>query len=153
MIKDNLKNSTLYISANKNFDKAFDFIKKAVNENYPAGSYVIDGKEVYAFIQEYTSKLSTESQYEGHKNYVDIQFIISGEEVIQVSDINFCKIKTEYNGESDIAFYHDALNPTTCILNSGEYVILFPHDLHKPGMAVDGNQQPVKKLVVKVKNV
>ena len=151
MIKDNLNNSAIYFSAHKNFEKAFAFIKKAVDENYPAGSYEIDGKDVYAFIQEYTSKLPTESQGEGHKNYIDIQFIISGEEVIEVSDINLTKRKTEYDDEKDFALYHDAVNPTTCILNAGEYVILFPHDIHKPGMAVDGKQLPVKKLVVKVK--
>jgi beta-galactosidase beta subunit len=52
MIIDNTKNSTLYLGANKRFEKAFAFIEKAVKENLPAGKYEIDGKEVYASVLE-----------------------------------------------------------------------------------------------------
>ena len=152
MIKDNLSNCALYFGAHKNFEKAFEFIKKAVKENYPVGKYEIDGTDVYAFVQEYASKLRTDAKNEGHRNYIDIQFVISGEEVIEVCDVNASKIKTEYNPEKDVEFYFDAEKPTSCILNGGEYVILFPHDIHKPGIALNGEQVSVKKLVVKVKN-
>ncbi len=152
MIKDNLCNCALYFGAHKNFEKAFDFIKTAINENYPVGKYELDGTDLYAFVQEYTSKLQSDAKNEGHRNYIDIQFVILGEEVIEVCDKNSSQIKTEYNPEKDVEFYFDAEKPTSCILNSGEYAILFPHDIHKPGIALNGNQVSVKKVVVKVKN-
>lgn len=151
MIKDNLKNCSLYFSTHKNFEKAFDFIKTAVKENYPVGKYEIDGTDIYAFVQEYDSKLKDVAKNEGHRNYIDIQFIVSGEEIIEVCDIAFSKLKTEYNPEKDVEFYFDAEKPTSCILLSNEYTILFPHEIHKPGIAINEQQTPVKKIVVKVK--
>ena len=56
MIYDNMKNSALYCGANKYFKEGFDFIAKAVSENLPAGKYEINGKELYASIQD---RLST----------------------------------------------------------------------------------------------
>ncbi len=152
MIKDNLDNCALYYKVNKNFEKAFEFIKKAIDENYAVGKYEIDGKNVYAMVQEYTSKLKEDAKNEAHKNYIDIQFVVSGEEVLEVCDVNFLKSKIEYNPEKDVEFYYDAEKPTSCILTAGEYTILFPHDAHKPGVALNGKQVPVKKIVVKVKN-
>lgn len=46
MIIDNLKNCEKYFSVHKNFEKAFDFLKKAVSENYTPGRYEIDGVDV-----------------------------------------------------------------------------------------------------------
>ena len=151
MVKDNLSNCSLYFGLHKNFEKAFEFIKKVEKENLPVGKYEIEGKDLYASVQEYTSKLETEAKNEGHRNYIDIQYVVSGEEVIDVCDITLSDIKTEYNPEKDVEFYFDANKPTSCILNKGEYAILFAHDIHKPGMALNGKQVAVKKVVVKVK--
>ena len=151
MIKDNLQNCELYFGAHKNFEKAFDFIKKVELENLPVGKYELDGKDLYASVQEYNSKLETEAKNEGHRNYIDIQYVVCGEEVIDVCDISLSQIKTEYNADKDVEFYLDAKNPTRCVINKGEYAILFAHDIHKPGMALNGVQTPVKKVVVKVK--
>ena len=38
------------------FNAAFEFIKKAVNENLSEGDYEIDGKNIYAFISSYKTK-------------------------------------------------------------------------------------------------
>lgn len=151
MIKDNINNCELYFANHKNFEKAFDFIKKAVKENLPVGKYEIDGKEVYASVQEYNSKLDVDAKNEGHRNYIDVQYVVSGKEIIEVCDINSIQTKTEYNAEKDVEFYFNAENPTTCVLEKGEYAILFPHDIHRPGLAINGKQVPVKKIVVKVR--
>ena len=52
MIFDNIRNCKMYYGVNERFEKAFDFIKKAVEENLEVGKYEIDGKEVYALVQE-----------------------------------------------------------------------------------------------------
>ena len=80
LIIDRLENSEKYINSHKGFAESFAFLKKAFSEDLPVGRYEIDGDNVFAFIQEYTSK--TESAFETHKNYIDIQFVHSGVEVI-----------------------------------------------------------------------
>lgn len=86
MIIDRLENAHKYASTHKGFAESFAFLQKAVAENLPVGRYEIYGDNVFAFIQEYTSK--TESSFETHKNFIDIQFVSSGVEVIEVADIS-----------------------------------------------------------------
>ena len=56
MIYDNMKNCENYYGVHKYFKEAFDFITKAVWENLPEGKYEIEGKDLYASIQEYNAK-------------------------------------------------------------------------------------------------
>ncbi|MGI6279771.1 MAG: YhcH/YjgK/YiaL family protein [Acutalibacteraceae bacterium] len=151
MIFDTIAHSDKYFGVNEKFLKAFDFIKKATAENLPAGKYEIDGKEIYASVQEYTSKLPQDGKFDGHRDYIDIQYIISGTEIIEVVDISKAKSKTEYNPDKDVEFYEDSDKAVKAVLESGEYGIFFAHDIHKPGLAIGGVQSPVKKIVVKVK--
>ena len=151
MVFDSLSNCKLYYGMHPRFQEAFDFIKKAIAENLDPGKYEIDGKELWASVQEYTSKLEADAKAEAHKNYIDIQFIVSGTEVIEGFDIKYATAKSEYNDVKDVMFYEDYQNAGKGILNANEYGIFFPHDVHKPGMCLSGKQAPVKKIVVKVK--
>lgn len=151
MIFDTLSNSKLYYDVNDKFEKAFDFIRKATEENLPAGKYEIDGTGLYASVQEYTTKSYEDAKFEAHKNYIDIQYIISGIEAIEVVDISKAVIMTEYDPSKDAAFYENNAKASTGVVESGEYGIFFPHDIHKPGIAFEGKNSPVKKIVVKVR--
>ena len=62
MIFDNIKNCKLYYGVNDGFEKAFDFIKKAVEENLEVGKYEIDGTNVYGLVQAYDSKTEDKSR-------------------------------------------------------------------------------------------
>ena len=148
MIADKLQNCELYCGCHKNFQAAFAFLKKAVSENLAAGKYELDGKDLYATIMEYDSKLV--SKAEAHKDYIDIQFIMSGIEVMDYCDISKAVPNTEYNAEKDVMFYTDCPKSGTCVLEAGEFAVFFPHDVHKPGMCFD-KPASVKKIVVKVK--
>ena len=150
MIFDNIKNCSLYYGSHKNFEKAFDFIKKAIQEDLPVGKYEIDGADLYASVQEYLSKDMETAKNEGHRNYIDIQFVIKGTERILVEDINSSTLKSEYNDVKDVEFYFDGENANTLVLTDGDFAILFPHDIHKPGLTYK-NPENVKKIVVKVK--
>ena len=102
MIIDNIKNCEKYESVHEGFKAGFLAIKQYVKDNAEIGKYEIDGKKVYAMVQEYESKLSAERKFEAHKNYIDIQFISEGTEVIYASDISSLTVKEEYNAEKDI---------------------------------------------------
>ncbi len=150
MIFDNIKNCKLYYGVNERFEKAFDFIKKAVSENMSAGTYEIDGKNLYALVQEYDTKTEDKCKFEGHENYIDIQYIISGCEMMGSTDISKAVVKTEYNPEKDLAFYENYYKASYVIAQDGEFCVFFPHDIHRPGMAYEDIPSAVKKIVVKV---
>lgn len=148
MVFDSINNCKTYYGMHKNFEKAFDFIKKVMDENLPAGKYELDGKDLFASVQEYDTKLVSKS--ETHKNYIDIQVVVSGKEIIKSLDIAKATPNTEYNAEKDVTFYESSDAANAIVLTDGEYMILFPHDVHEPGLCV-GAPSPVKKIVVKVK--
>ncbi len=151
MIIDKLENCALYYGAHKNFEKAFAFIKKALAENLPVGKYEIDGKDVYASVQEYNTKEEQAARYEGHRKYIDIQFIASGAEAVEVTDIAKTQSITPYNEEKDVEFFQTNEKVWKGVWTANEYGIFFPYDIHRPGMRVDGVSAPVKKILVKIK--
>lgn len=149
MIVDTLKNCGTYYGSNERFKAAFDFIKKAVKENLPVGTYEIDGRNLFAFIQEYETKLPEESAFEGHRNYIDIQYIVSGTEVMMVADISKMKESCEY--KEDIVFFDDYEKASICVIEAGKYGIFFPWDAHKPGLCFGEKPEKARKIVVKVR--
>ncbi len=150
MIFDNVKNCEMYYGVHPNFEKAFAFIQKAFEENLPVGKYEIDDKEVFASVQEYTSKLKENSGFEGHKNYIDIQCIMAGREIMGCVEISGAAIKKEYNAERDVAIYEKNEFATYCVAGKGDFCIFYPHDIHSPGVAYNDVPCEMKKIVVKV---
>lgn len=132
------------------WDKAFEFLGRTDLDTLKAGNHEIDGKNVYAIIQEYNSKNPEDAQYESHRHYTDIQHIISGTEAIGLIDLSQTSVKTPYVEDKDIAFY-TASGGSRHVATKDYFFIFFPDDAHMPGMKVDENI-PVRKVVIKVKN-
>lgn len=146
MIVDVLKNKEIYYGIHKNMKPAMEFIEKAVAENLEVGRYELDGKNLYALVQEYDSK--TDAKWEYHRKYIDIQFIVSGKEIITWDNIKNVPDGVEYNEEKDIAKF-DMDGGTDVVMEAGYYNILYPQDLHQPGRVFD-KVEPIKKIVVKI---
>ena len=151
MIFDTLQNCEKYNGLHDGFAMAFDFIKKAVAENYAVGKYEIDGRKIHASVQEYNGKAEADAKYEGHRKYIDIQYIACGAEIMKVVDIQKATLKTDYNEEKDVEFYELCGKESVGVIEAGEYGIFLPEDIHQPSVAFKGVSSPVKKIVVKVK--
>lgn len=151
MILDNMHNKALYETVHPKFAAAFAFIEKAVAENLPAGKYELDGKELYAMVQEYNTKLYADAKFEGHRNYIDIQFMVAGSEIMKWADIAKMTENVPYNPEKDCQFYAPKEDAAAAALGAGEYAIFFPHDIHMPCVSLNETPAAAKKIVVKVK--
>ena len=151
MIFDVLENCEFYYGLHKNFEKAFEFIKKAEAENLPAGRYDFGGEDIFAHIQEYDSKDPEKYKFEGHRKYIDIQYVMSGIEEIDVLNIKNAQLGEGYIPEREVEFFCGGEKIGKYVLGKGEYGIFYPTDLHKPGLMHKGKSLPVKKVLVKVK--
>lgn len=149
MVFDNIKNAEKYFALHKNFEKAFEFIKKAVAENLAPAKYEIDGEDVFAPVSEYETNPVNNGEYEAHRDYIDLQFLVKGEEKIDVIEISKAYSVKEY--VKDVEFFKSDEKATSLMLKEGDFAILYPEDLHIPGLSYDGNVEKVKKIVVKVK--
>jgi YhcH/YjgK/YiaL family protein len=148
MILDKIENADLYASISKNLKTGFEFLKTADLANLEAGKHEIDGKEVFALVSEYESKLHADCRPEAHRAYADIQYIVSGREAIGYASLNGQAVTTEFDPEKDIVFFFG--ETVQLILDSGMFAVFFPQDIHRPSMQIDGPEK-VKKVVVKVK--
>ena len=147
MIKDYLKNATIYNSISGYLKKGFEWLQNSDLEKLSDGKYEIDGNKVYASIQTYETK--DDAKYESHRNYIDIQYMIKGAEKIGVTDLANCKTCIEYDAERDLEFYDITCDEEYLELKEGQFMVFFPTDAHKPSISID-KKTTVKKVVVKV---
>ncbi len=154
MILDKMKNRALYEACHKNFSFAFDFIEDAVKNNFVPGKYELwdtNQEALWISVQEYETRPREERKFESHQKYIDIQYIVSGHEEMEVCDVSCVNAETEYDGENDYQLF-SAKGKTTCLtLQAGDYAIFFPDDIHMPGVSPDGETVAVKKIVAKVR--
>jgi YhcH/YjgK/YiaL family protein len=146
MILDTLANSHLYQSINERIAKGFDFLLHTDLDAIPLGKHDIDGDTIFALVQEYNTKPSDECKLESHKKYIDIQYVIRGEEMMGVTTQNNQKI-IEINEEKDYTFYEG--NTSLVRVSKGMFTIFFPNDLHQPCVQTKTISE-VKKVVIKV---
>lgn len=59
------------------------------------------------------------------------------------------EFKDEYNEEKDVMFFNHNDECTDYVLESGDFLILYPQDVHLPGVC-DNERSLVRKIVVKV---
>ena len=149
MIYDHLKNSTAYASCHPLFAQAFAFIERACRDDLPIGRYEINGDRLFAMVQEYDTKESSACRFEGHRRYIDVQYIISGVEGMNVMEKSRAEAVTEYDHQKDVTFFAPAEDTTLLTVRGGEFALFYPHDIHRPGVAVEV-PAPVRKIVVKI---
>ncbi len=150
MIVDTFENRARYYCVHPRFEKAFQFMEKAVAEDLPAGRYEIDGEDLYAFISEYETAVPKDRIFEVHQTYIDIQFMLHGIEKMWAADIQKGRLSKPYDPTIEAAFYECGEDTCELVLQDGDYAIYFPNDLHKPSLAY-GDPSPAKKMVVKIK--
>lgn len=147
MIIDKIQKSLLYENLHPGFAKAFDFIRKTDFSKLVDGKYEIDGDNIFALVQEYKTKDKVKAKLEGHRKYIDIQYLHSGVELIAYANLEN-QIVISDDEEKDLAFYEG--DGSFIKLESQMFAIFFPQDLHMPGIKLT-NANKVKKIVIKVK--
>ena len=82
MIIDQLANSHLYYSLTSRIKLAFDYLDKIDLSTLSVGRNEIEGDNIYAMLQQYTSKPREQGLWEAHRRYIDLQLVIQGAEQI-----------------------------------------------------------------------
>ncbi|HAZ03504.1 MAG: hypothetical protein A2W90_13860 [Bacteroidetes bacterium GWF2_42_66] len=148
MIADRIENISIYAGLGERIAIALKYIAETDFSGIEKGKYVIDGDLIYAVVNEYETKPEADSKIEAHRKYIDVQFIVSGEEAMGYAPLTNQEPNVAYNDEKDFAFYNVPVTRLT--FEPGMFAIYYPHDLHQPGVST-GKTSTVKKVVVKVK--
>jgi len=146
MVIDHISRVGRYAALGGRFDRAIDFLKRHDLAVLAAGTYELDGRRVYALVQDYQTKRPDDGKWEAHRKYIDLQYIVSGEERFgyapagRMAEGPYDDAKDMERPQGDGSFTE---------LRSGEFMLLWPGEPHMPGMAV-GEPAPVRKVVVKI---
>jgi biofilm protein TabA len=107
------------------------------------------GDGVFALEQAYVSKPRAEGRWESHRAYIDVQVIVSGEEIMEVTDIGALQVEEDLTPGKDVLFYRSFDQASVLRVKAGEIGVFFPVDAHLPSLAVT-EPALVRKTVVKV---
>lgn len=140
-----------YRKNNTWWDEAFTFLKTKDLAQLKPGVYVIDSGNVIATVSQGPTKNKEEVQWEAHRNFNDIQYIIKGKAQMGVApsaDIRaglthpYTNAKDNMNFTNEGGEYFEA-DPST-------FFIFSPQEMHRPAIKVPGSDN-VKKIVIKVR--
>ncbi|MGL1890033.1 MAG: YhcH/YjgK/YiaL family protein [Spirochaetaceae bacterium] len=149
MIYDKIENTDQYLGLSNNLDIALNYMKDMDFNKLKPGKYEIDGDKVFVMLFEYETKDSIDCVYESHKNYIDIQLLVEGDELFRVLPFNNQEIKEEYNKDNDIEFFKLS-EGYNFHLKNGYFVLVMPGELHTPALLYN-QKSMVKKLVFKIR--
>ena len=114
-----------------------------------AGRYEIDSVN-YVNIDEYTPRDVNLCKFEAHKDYIDIQMVLQGEEAIDITGVKDLEISEAYDAKRDIMFFKSDIKDFDRIhLTPYKFILIYPHEAHRP--QVKTTDTNVKKAVAKVR--
>lgn len=148
MICDSVAHWKTYLGLSERLDKALCYIAENDLTAMADGSYVIDENGVNLRLSSYVTKSPEDAKIEAHREFLDIQLVLDGEEIIRYGLLEEMDRETEAHPDRDLYFYAGPTQPAA--LFSGKFLILFPTDVHGPGICL-GQPSPVRKALVKVR--
>lgn len=143
------------------FAAAFAYLEEVMRPDSEAGKRarsVAAGKVgkvdlsfgAFSLEQAYETKARADGFFESHRRYIDVQFVVEGEELLEVADISRMKVRTPYDAEKDFFTYEDTADASLLRLYAGQAAIFFPEDVHMPTLRIRDKPVLVHKCVIKV---
>lgn len=99
-------------------------------------------------VQDVTTKPAGSKLCEAHRKYLDIQYVVEGEEAVGWAPLETLTLDGEFNTEKDIGRYAGPVDYMR--IREGYCYVVFPEDAHMPGVHLD-KERTIKKLVFKLK--
>jgi len=145
-----------FIQYHKNksyWDEAFNFLKMQDLKNLKAGTYIIDTGNVIATISSLIPMDEEKVNFEAHRNFNDLQYIIAGTAEMGIAPITdtFAKVKVPYLDSTDTEVFTISNGEKYFKANPNEFFIFSPKEIHRPAFKISNNNSPTKKIVIKVR--
>lgn len=154
MVIDKLENLERYASLHPRFPQAFAFLRELLAENAPDGRQVLSGTDIpeAIFVNLCTGTLEPQqsARAESHKQYIDVQVVLSGTDVMYVPTA-----EPDLTEESDAKDYrlYAPVPLDVCHrlpVDAGKFAIFFPGELHAPCHSAQSTPTVSRKAILKV---
>ncbi|MGT2910106.1 YhcH/YjgK/YiaL family protein [Streptococcus cameli] len=147
MIIDRIENLLAYQELLPNLGHALEAVE-TLKDNWTEGErYPFEGG--FVFFQKGETKPLSQSQFEAHRQYIDVQLVLEGEEYMGLSSPEHVAISIPYDEHKDVEKYEGETHHMMKV-SAGMGYICFPADIHKAIFHVD---EPLAftKAVIKLK--
>ncbi|WP_411753962.1 YhcH/YjgK/YiaL family protein [Serratia sp. (in: enterobacteria)] len=131
------------------FHQAITFIQQTDFSELPLGKLDIIPGKMFCLLQEMNTVPAEQMRAESHFDFVDIQYLLRGEETIGVARRLGNEDVVEQRLQHDIVFYQQTHNEIPVTLLPGMFAVFFPHDLHRPCCQSRG-EVLIRKAVIKI---
>lgn len=109
------------------------------------------GDHIVTHVNTYTPKQRRHCAYEIHKRFVDVQYLTSGTEYIDIISPQDLTLRAPFDEDKDIAFFNELSTPDCRItLRPNLYCVIFPWEAHMPCIATSDSPTAVEKHVAKI---
>jgi len=133
----------------KGFEAAFEFLDKKALADVPVGKHAIEGEEVYALVQKLPSRAAETAQFESHRKYIDLHYVVSGQETSGFAPAEDLKLAVPYDESKDVMLYDVPQQYTKIEMKPGRFVVYHPGQAHLPNCHLQGPHD-LHKVVIKV---
>ncbi len=130
-------------------ERAFEFLESASVESKAPGRYAIDGDRMYATVVDDKTRGVETAQFEAHRKYIDLHYLIRGKEMIGSANTTSMREVKPYAPEIEAALFERPAKYKRLMLKPGEFTVFFPGQAHMPGCYVDESEE-IRKVVVKI---
>ena len=148
MITGKITDAEKYYSVHKDFCAAFDVLrtlsKESANGLQKIGGFTVNVTEPTKADVTADGK---QKPLEAHKKYIDLHYIIDGEEGFLFGDVGTLDVTVPYHEDGDYLLLSGEAG--RIFLRTGDFCITFPEDAHAPAMLY-GEDPTVKRCVVKI---
>jgi biofilm protein TabA len=146
MILAPLAHASRYFALHPLLPAAFAFLERTDLAALPEGKLVLEGEDLFATVARLSNRPRADSPLEFHRRYLDIHFLLSGEEEIGWRPTSDCHARRgSFDAGADIQFADDTPE-CWALLRPGNFLIVWPEDAHAP-LAGSGE---LHKVVVKI---
>lgn len=130
----------------KKIESVINLIRSGKYEKKTSG--LLSDGTLYS-IQEYETRKESECIIETHRNHIDIQFVVEGEERLLIYETNTLISTGKYDSVKDIEIWDRGVVTADNILGPGSVIIIYNNKAHKGGV-ISTVPKRVKKIVCKV---
>lgn len=151
MIYDSINNLDKYQSIPHLAD-IIAFLKNTDISKLSEGDIQIKGDTLYVKVLKYVPKKAADNYFETHNDYIDVQIVFGGVEMMQFVNPMYIVETDEFKLQGDFKFYKATECISEFVISKNEFVVFFPGEPHKPGCLYNNRKEDVLKLVFKVKS-
>lgn len=130
------------------WDQAFEWLASHDLATMPAGKYPIDGDRCFINVQDARTKDPSQCKIEGHRKYIDLQYIVVGTERFGLVNPVDATVSEPYKGDN--TFYTAPTDKIKYVDSNPQiFFLFFPKNYHQ-ALVKAGEPASIRKVVAKI---